>query len=187
MTFVDPLSVMLLVAGMSTLLLAIYALMSVRNKKGLANLAVPMFAFGLFDFISGFLMSFAWPMPGAYNMLFGDAQLVLGLLMLIGGYMVYKNMDLKILTVFGFFFGIYLAVEAAAIPAFGLESGINFLPAFGLYVFAALSALFSPLVYVGSKNQKYAYYFLFALLIITTFLLFFIGYTSIYEHLGSPP
>ena len=116
MTFVDPLSVMLLVAGMSTLLLAIYALMSVRSKKGLANLAVPMFAFGLFNFISGFLMSFAWPMPGAYNILFGDAQLVLGLLMLMGGYMVYKNMDLKILTVFGFFFGIYLAVVSMMAP-----------------------------------------------------------------------
>ncbi|MCL4411540.1 DUF981 family protein [Candidatus Marsarchaeota archaeon] len=188
MAFVDPLAVMLLVAGLSTLLLAIYAFMFARGKKGLANLAVPMFVLGMFNFISGFFLSFAWPMPGAYNMLFGDAQLVLGLLMLMGGYMLYKNIDIKILTIFGFFFGIYLAMQAVAIPAFGLESGANFLPAFGLYVFAALSGIFSPLVYTSSKSGlKYAYYFLFALLIITTFLLLFIGYTAIYEHLGSPP
>ena len=188
MAFVDSLSVMLLAAGASTLLLAIYALMAARNKKGIANLAVPMFVFGLFNFVSGFYMSFAWPLPAAYNILFGDAQLFLGLLMLMGGYMLYKNMDLKVLTIFGFFFGIYLAMQAAAIPAFGLEAGSHFLPSFGLYVFAALSALFSPLVYVKGKNSmKYAYYFLFALLIITTLLLLFLGYSSVYEHLGSPP
>ena len=188
MTFVDPLSVMLLAAGASTLLLAIYAFMAARNKKGLNTLAVPAFVFGLFNFVSGFYMSFAWPMPGAFNMLFGDAQLFLGLLMIMGGYMLYKNIDLKVLTIFGFFFGIYLAVQAAGMASFGLETGSHFLPAFGLYVFAALSALFSPLAYVkGKSSMRYAYYFLFALLIITTLLLLFLGYTSIYEHLGSPP
>ena len=51
-------------------------------------------------------MSFKWPLHPVYNMLFGDPLLFLGLLMVMGGYMLYKNMNLKVLSIFGFFLGI---------------------------------------------------------------------------------
>jgi putative membrane protein len=188
MVFIDSLSVTLLLLGFSSLTISLYFFLSARGKKDISALIVLAFIFGLFDSISGFIMSFTWPLPGAYNMLFGDPLLVLGLIMVAGAYMLYKKIDAKILSIFGFLLGVYLAVCAAGIVNFNLETGVNFLPAFGLYVMSALSALFSPLVYINAKNRKkYVYYFLFALLVITSFVAFFLGYTSIYKHLQSPP
>ncbi|MEM3820165.1 MAG: DUF981 family protein [Candidatus Micrarchaeaceae archaeon] len=196
MVFVDSLTVMLLSLGLSSLVLALYFLGKAANKKWLAELVVPGFALGFFDFISGFVMSFQWPLPGAYNMLFGDPLLMLGLIMMAGAYMLHKNMNPRVLSLFGFFLGIYMAVELAGMIAFKLEGPVSFalsssnhfVTAFGLYLFATLSALFSPIVFMDAKGDgRYAYYLLFILLIIVAFMAFFIGYGGIYEHLGSPP
>ncbi|MEM3227351.1 MAG: DUF981 family protein [Candidatus Micrarchaeaceae archaeon] len=188
MVYVDPLTVMLLSLGLSSLFLALYLLGKGMSKKWINSLVAPIFTLGFFNFVSGFLMSFLWPLPGAYNMLFGDPLLFLGLIMMVGTYMHSKNISINSLSIIGFFLGIYLAVEAAGMSTFNLESGVHFLPAFGLYVFAALAGIFSPLVYANPKGSgRYGYYFLFALLIITAFLAFLIGYTGIYAHLGSPP
>ncbi|MCL5102451.1 MAG: DUF981 family protein [Candidatus Marsarchaeota archaeon] len=186
--FVDSLAVMLLALGSSASLLALYFLYAVKQKKSIGNLAVPMMGFGLFDFASGFLMSFTWPLPPAYNMLFGDPMLFLGMLMTIGGYMLYRNMDLRILSVFGFFLGIYILVEAVAIPSFGLETGADLISAMGLFVVSGAAAILSPLVYLNPKGDgKWAYYLLAALLILAAFAALFIGYAGIYGHLKSPP
>ncbi len=188
MAFVDSLAVMLLGVGISSVLIAIYMIMVAMGKKQLSQIAVPAIVLGIFDAVSGFYMSFAWPLPGAYNMLFGDPMLFLGLLLVMGGYMLYKNIDIKLLSIPGALFGIYVLIEAAAIVGSHLESGVDLLSAMGLYVFAGLSALLSPLVYAGVKgNGKYAYYFLALLLVITAFMALFIGYAAIYAHLASPP
>jgi len=58
--------------------------------------------------------------------------------------------------------------------------------ALGLYGFSALSALFSPLVYLSPKNHKSAYYLLAGLLILAAFFAILIGSTGIYMHLVFP-
>ncbi|MGC8694145.1 MAG: DUF981 family protein [Candidatus Micrarchaeia archaeon] len=189
MVFVDPLTIMLVAVAASASLIAVYFVKAAKGKR-VDNLIVPGFVMGFFDFISGFFMSFLWPFPGAlsaYNMLFGDPMLFLGLIMMSAAVMYYKKMDIKILSMFGLFIGIYMLVETYAIAALSLEKGIDFLPSFGFYLFSSLAAIFSPLVYVNSKENKYAYYFLACLFIIAALLALFIGANGIYEHLASPP
>ena len=188
MAFVDSLAVMLLGVGISSVLIAIYMIMIAMGKKQIPQLAVPAIVLGIFDAVSGFYVSFAWPLPGAYNMLFGDPMLFLGLFMVMGGYMLYRNIDIKLLSIPGALFGIYVLIEAVAIVTLHLESGADLLPAFGLYGLAGISALLSPLVYSGTKgNGKYAYYLLALLLVLTAFMALLIGYGAIYSHLASPP
>ena len=188
MVFVDSLAVMLLGVGVSSVLIAMYMIMVAMGKKQLSQIAVPAMVLGIFDAVSGFYISFAWPLPAAYNMLFGDPMLFLGLFMVMGGYMLYKNIDIKLLSIPGALFGIYMLVEMVAIFTLHLESGQDLLPSLGLYGFAGLSALLSPLVYSGVKgNGKYAYYLLALLLILTAFIALIIGYGAIYSHLASPP
>ncbi len=188
MAFIDSLAVMLLLTGLSALVLAFYVFLSLKGKKDLSVLVVPTFIFGIFDAVSGFVMSFTWPLPGAYNMLFGDPLLVLGLILIAGAFMIYKKMDVRILSIFAVFLGIYIAISAAAMYNFHLERGIDLISALGFYIAAALSAIFSPLVYINAKSSgKYAYWFLFALLIVTAFAALFIGYNAIYSHLQLPP
>ncbi|MGC9190787.1 MAG: DUF981 family protein [Candidatus Micrarchaeia archaeon] len=191
MVFVDPLTIMLVAVAASAGLIAMYLVKAARGSKSFIELAVPSMVIGAFDFVSGFFMSFGWPFPGpmsAYNMLFGDPMLFLGLIMVAGGYMLYKGIDIKVLSYFGFLLGIYLFVESYAMVAFKLESGQYFLPAFSFYLLSALVAFLSPLMYMNpKKGGKSVYYFMTLLLVLVAFLALFIGSAGIYGHLASPP
>ncbi|MGC8730238.1 MAG: DUF981 family protein [Candidatus Micrarchaeia archaeon] len=187
MPFIDTLAVMLLSLGISTAILAAYFLMNALGRREIKNLYAPMFVFGAFDAISGGIMSFTWPLPGAYNMLFGDPLLMLGLIMIAGAYMLAKEMNVGILSVAGVFLGIYLAVESAGIVNFKLESGDNLSAALGLYVLSAVAGIISPVAMLNAKKRKRAYYLMFAILALITLVALFIGYLGIYEHLASPP
>ncbi len=185
--FVDYLSVMLLSLGASAAYLAWYIWSLGKTAKGKQELAVPIFALGVFNAIGGFTMSFTWPLPGGYNMLFGDPLLFLGLLMIAGAYMLRKNISLKSLAMPGFLLGVYILVGAGAIVGYTLEPGIHFLPSFSLYLFAGLSGIISPITaYLSPKGSgKYAYYLLIALLVLTAIAALFLAYTAFYEHIGS--
>ncbi len=185
-TFIDPLTVMLLSLGMSALLLALYYFKVGSGKKDISSLVVPAFILGLFNAVSGFLMSFTWPLPGSYNMLFGDPLLVLGLLMIAGSYMISKGMDVKVLSLLGFLLGVYLIVGMIGITQFGMESGNDWLTATGLYAFSMLAAIFSPILYLKPKGSgKYAYYFEVFLLVVVMLFALLIGYMGLDEHLGA--
>lgn len=185
-TFIDPLTVMLLSLGMSALLLALYYFRVGSGKKDISSLVVPAFILGLFNAVSGFLMSFTWPLPGSYNMLFGDPLLVLGLLMIAGSYMISKGMDVKALSLLGFLLGIYLLVGMIGITQFHMETGNDWLTATGLYAFSMLAAIFSPILYLKPKgSNRYAYYFEVFLLVVVMLLALLIGYMGFYEHLGA--
>ena len=185
-TFIDPLTVMLLSLGMSALLLALYYFKVGSGKKDISSLVVPAFILGLFNAVSGFLMSFTWPLPGSYNMLFGDPLLVLGLLMIAGSYMISKGMDVKALSLLGFLLGIYLLVGMIGITRFNMETGNDWLTATGLYGFSMLAAIFSPILYLKPKgSNRYAYYFEVFLLVVVMLLALLIGYMGFYEHLGA--
>ena len=190
MAFVDPLAVMLLAAGASAAIIALYFIMVVKQKKNIQGLAVPMLMLGIFNAVSGFIMSFGWPLPGAYNILFGDPILFLGIIMVSAAIMIFKNMDFKVLSVLGFLLGIYVLIEAFGIISIpGLETGLDKVLAVGFYVFAGLSALLSPMIYLNPKTQrgKYAYCLLAALLILTALAALVIGYGAVYSHLLAPP
>ncbi len=185
-TFIDPLTVMLLSLGMSALLLALYYFKVGSGKKDISSLVVPVFILGLFNAVSGFLMSFTWPLLGSYNILFGDPLLVLGLLMIAGSYMISKGMDVKVLSLLGFLLGIYLIVGMIGITQFNLESGNDWLTATGLYGFSMLAAIFSPVLYLKPKGSgKYAYYFEVFLLVVVMLFALLIGYMGLDEHLGA--
>lgn len=184
--FIDSLAIMLIGLGAGILLVALHVLFTVRNKIEISKekLALPAMAIGFFDFISGFIMAFTWPLPGGYNMLFGDPLLLFGLLLLTGGYMVYKGKDPSMMTILSFFLGIYVILGGYAMMAYGLETGANFLPAFGLYMSSGIAALISPLLLVKPAGAfKALYYIEFVLLILAAFIAFFIGYNALLHHL----
>ena len=184
--FIDYLAVMLLSLGVSAAYLAWFVYNLGRTGKTMPELVVPMFALGFFNAIGGFALSFTWPLPAGYNMLFGDPLLFLGLLMIAGAYMVRKNISIKNLAMPGFLLGIYILVGAAAIVGYNLEPGSHFIPAFGLYLVAGLSGLFSPVLYLKAKGAgRYVYYIPAALLILTAIAALFLAYTALYAHIGT--
>ncbi|MEM3781496.1 MAG: DUF981 family protein [Candidatus Micrarchaeaceae archaeon] len=186
--FVDSLAVMLLGVAASLVFIAYYLLANLEGKRTFSELAMPAFFLGVFDFASGFYISFFWPLPAAYNMLFGDPMLMLGLIMLSGSYAIYRGISAKPVSLLGFMLGIYLLAESYGIYAFSLEPSQDMAVALSFYLVSSAAALLSPIVYLNPKGKgKAAHYLLTAIVIIAAFISIFLASASIISHLGAPP
>ncbi|BAB60415.1 hypothetical protein [Thermoplasma volcanium GSS1] len=182
--FIDPLAVMLLGLGMGTALGAAYFLAHGLNKRdAVKSLVVPAFGVGFFDFVSGFIMSFTWPLPSSYNMLFGDPLLMFGLILMMSSYMEYRGFDLRFNSILLLFLGIYVLVASAGIVHYKLETGDDLLSSMGLYILDGIAAVLAPIMYIKPENGKYLYLLEFIILLLGTFVALFIGYEAIWGHL----
>lgn len=196
MPFVDPLTVMLMGLASGTAIGAFYYFFSARGAyEQVRALVFPAAGVGMFDFISGFYMSFAWPFPGtvaAYNMLFGDPLLLFGLFLMIAAVMGYKDPKKLHMGIFPFlvlFLGAYVLVGAYSIVQLSLESGNDLITALGLYVFDGIGAVLSPIMYLNPEksSSKYLYYLQWIILGIGTVFALVIGLMGLNGHLASPP
>ena len=194
--FVDPLAIMLIGLAMGTGIGAFYFYYAARGQKDqIESLVYPAVGIGLFDFMSGFYMSFAWPMKTfgtPYNMLFGDPLLMFGLLLIIGAVMVHKNVKLGIMPLLSVLLGIYVLDGAYSISALKLETGQDYITSMGLYIFDAIGAILVPIAYFKPEEGKsgavkYMYYVEWIILGIGTIFALIIGYLALYGHLHSPP
>ena len=194
--FVDPLAIMLIGLAMGTGIGAFYFFFAARgSKEQLMSLVYPAIGIGVFDFMSGFYMSLAWPMTSfgtRYNMLFGDPLLMFGLLLIIGAIMIQKNVKLGIMPLLSVILGIYVLDGAYSINALKLESGQNYITAMGLFIFDAIGAILVPIAYFKPEEGKrgivkYMYYIEWIILGIGTIFALVIGYLALYGHLQSPP
>jgi putative membrane protein len=196
MPFVDPLAVMLIGLAMSTLIGAFYFFFSARgNFEHVRSLVIPAIVVGIFDAISGFEMSFAWPFPGgvaAYNMLFGDPLLLAGLVLIMAGVIGYRDPEhthWNILPLLILLVGIYTLVGAYSIVQLKLESGNNLVTAMGLYLFDGIGAVLAPIMYLRPTKgaSKWLYYLEWIILGVGTVFALVIGYMALNGHLASPP
>lgn len=196
MPFVDPLTVMLIGLAAGTAIGGFYFFFAARGStEHVKALVFPAAGVGIFNFISGFYMSFAWPFPGgvaAYNMLFGDPLLLFGLFLMIGaaiGYKDPKGFRFGIYPLLILLVGIYVLVGAYSIVQLNLESGTDLITALGLYIFDGVGAVLAPIMYLNPEkaSNKYLYYIEWLILGIGTVFALVISYMGLNEHLASPP
>ncbi|MGC8497162.1 MAG: DUF981 family protein [Thermoplasmata archaeon] len=184
--FIDSLAIMLIGLGSGTFLVALYFLYSALGKTEWIReqLVIPTIGVGFFDFISGYEMSFTWPLPAGYNMLFGDPLLFLGILLVVGAIMVYKKMNPASLSFLSVILGIYVLVGAYSIFTYKLETGNDLISSMGLYIVDGIAALLAPILIIKPSGVgKTLYYLEFVLLILGTLAALFIGYNALPEHL----
>ena len=196
--FIDPLAIMLIGLSMGTAIGAFYFFFAARKEfDQIKALVVPAIGVGLFDFISGFYMSFFWPMNApyaySYNMLFGDPLLMFGLLLLIAAFMGYKeqeNVKPGIFPLMLSVLGIYVLDGGYSIWSLNLEPIFdNFVMAMGLFIFDGVGALLGPILYLrpDTEAKKMIYYLEWIILGIGTVFALVLGYLALNSHLASPP
>ncbi|MHB1470677.1 MAG: DUF981 family protein [Thermoplasmataceae archaeon] len=184
--FIDSLAIMLIGLGSGTFLGSLFFLFSAMGKFEAMKeqLVVPAFVIGMFDLISGYEMSFTWPLPSGYNMLFGDPLLFFGLLLVAASVMVYKNMKVSSLSILFVILGIYVLTGAGSILTYHLESGNNLISAMGLFIIDGVAAILAPVVTMKPAGPgKFVYYLEFVLLVLGSLLALFIGYLALPGHL----
>ncbi len=87
---------------------------------------------GLIAAITGFTMTFTWPLPSPYNIAFGEMSVLLGLIYLGAGLSIAQKWDLMPVCVYAIFAGIAAIVVGARFINLGLSnfpllSGIGFI------------------------------------------------------------
>jgi putative membrane protein len=129
--FIDYVTLMLLNAAIGFFLLACY----LSRESNLYDQAKWAPAFGLTGFISlisGFRMIWTWPLPGAYNIPYGEMSVLFGGLLLAAAVSMAKGWDLKPLGIYGLFAGIASVVVGAQFIRLGLSktpmlAGVGFI------------------------------------------------------------
>lgn len=151
--FIDYLTLVLLdlVAG---LILVAWFLFKGIDEKDHRAYAAPFFGVGLIALVTGFHISLTWPMPGAYNIAFGDTTVLLGVTLLITAISLWKEWDLFPASIIAFFGGIDSVINGVRIFNLGytqtpLLSGIGF-------VLAGLAGVLSAPYLLWLRKSKVA-------------------------------
>jgi putative membrane protein len=169
-----------LVAGTALLAYYIYAGMDAKDQR---PYAAGFGVVGLLGIILGLTLTFTWPLPGSYNIGYGEATTLFGAVFLGAAIALSQGWDLIPVAIYGFFAGVDAVIVGIRIISLGLTkepilSGIGFIMA-GLG-----GVLAAPLLSLLKKNK--AFRLIAALVVLVTALLWAVTfYTSLWGHLAS--
>ena len=117
--FIDYVGLMLVNSAAGFFVLAGFL---ARKEEELVEPWAPAFALtGLIALTTGFRMTFTWPLPGSYNVAFGELSVLFGGLMLAAAWPLAKGLDLKPLACYGFFAGLVAIVVGVQFLRLGLS------------------------------------------------------------------
>jgi putative membrane protein len=149
--FIDFLTVLMinLAAGIALLALFVYRGITAEDTRAYA---AGFGVVGLIAFLGGGYMAITWPLPGSYNIAFGESTLLFGAVFLGTALALAKGWDLLPISVYAFFAGVYALVVGFRIISLGITktpliSGLGFIGA-GLGGITA-----GPLLTLVKKNQ----------------------------------
>lgn len=180
--FIDYLTVLMINLAAGTALLAYFILKGLTSEDN-RSYAAGFGVVGLVAFIGGLQMIFSWPLPGSYNIAFGESTLLFGAVFLGAALALAKGWDLTPISIYAFFAGVYAVVVGLRIIDLPLTkapvlSGIGFILA-GLGGIAA-----APGLTLLKKNQTFRYLAA-ALLLVTSIFWAFTFYNALWGHLES--
>lgn len=129
--FVDYLTLIMitLLAGLGLLAHYLYAGMSGEDER---SYAAGFGIVGVVGLILGLHMVFTWPLPGSYNIIFGEVTVLLGSVFLAAGVALGAGWSLQPVTIYAFFAGLYAVIGGARMISLGLTrepllSGLGFI------------------------------------------------------------
>lgn len=180
--FIDFLTVLMINLAAGTALLAYFILKGIPaedNKAFAAGFGVV----GLIAFLGGLMMSFNWPLPGSYNIAFGESTLLFGGVFLGAALALAKGWDLMPVSIYAFFAGVEAVLVGVRIIDLGLTrsplaSGIGFILA-GVGGVAA-----APGMGLLKKSKTFRYLAAGVLLIVSLFWAYTF-YNALWGHLES--
>ena len=180
--FIDYLTLIMinLVAGTALLAYYIYAGMDAKDQRPYAT---GFGIVGLLGVILGLTLTFTWPLPGSYNIGYGEATTLFGAVFLGAAIALSQGWDLMPVAIYGFFAGVDAVIVGTRIISLDLTkepilSGIGFIMA-GLG-----GVLAAPLLGLLKKSKTFR--IIAALVVLVTALLWAVTfYTSLWGHLAS--
>lgn len=139
--FIDYLTLIMINLVGGTALLAYYIFKGMDDKDQ-RPYAAGFGIVGLLGVILGLMLSFTWPLPGSYNIGYGETTTLFGAVFLAAGIALSQNWDLMPVAIYGFFAGVDAVLVGTRIISLGLTqepliAGVGFILAGLGGVFAA--------------------------------------------------
>lgn len=142
----------------------------------------PVFAIvGFVAVITGFVMSFTWPLPYPYNIAFGELSVLFGFLYLAAAVSLVKSWNLMPICIYAFFAGLTAVVVGVRF----IDLGLSQTPVFSGtgFMLTGLTGILMPLLLL--YKDKKIIRFLGALLPLSAaFIWAWIGYFAYWFHLA---
>lgn len=141
----------------------------------------PFLAVGLVQLATGLHMIFRWPLPGSYNIAFGETSVFFGIIFLVGALALWMGWDPLSVGIYAVFPGLEAIVVGVSILTLGLTrtpmlSGVGF-------ILSGLVAVALPVVIWLHQNRPLRY--VAALVAIAAGLIWaFEGYLAVWEHMS---
>jgi len=160
-----------------------------ENRNVGKGLGIALGITAFYIFLTGISISFGWHFSGVYNVLFGGAASLAGLVLLTAAIAFYFGKGFQAATYFGFIVGLYLLVDAIAIYS-TINSTTSMLTndpmkSTLLYLAPAVVLLYSPVAaHIKSKYARWVFGIL-AFALGVAWLYF--AYSTTLSHLGAFP
>ena len=149
--FIDYLTLVMvnLVAGTVLLAYYVYFGMDAQDQK---PYSVGFFMVGLMEVILGLGLSFNWPLPGSYNIAYGEATTLFGTVFLGAGIALSQGWDLMPMAIYAFFAGLDAIVVGIRIISLNLTQE-PLLAGVGFIVAGLGGVLAAPTLRMLKKNK----------------------------------
>lgn len=179
--FMDYVTIMLVNMAAGFFVLAAFLCRWPRGEEQ-KSWAPVFFLTGFVAVAFGLHMSFLWPLPGAYNIAFGEMSVLFGGLFLAAAYSAAKSSDLKPLGIYSFFAGLAAALIGVQFIRLGmtktpLVSGAGF-------ILSGMAGMLALPVLAGAQ-MKWLRRVSGAVLALTGLLWARMGYSAYWDHLVS--
>ena len=178
--FIDYVSLMLinLAAGLALLAAYVYfGLGSSNQKRWIPGFGVV----GAITLVTGLHMTFTWPIPGSFNIAFGETTALFGILFVGTSLTLAMGWELLTLGIYGFFAGLVSLVIGLRFINLGLTpiavpAGIGF-------ILVGLGGIFSALT-LSPKAPRFLRVIGSIVLIVAALIFAFIGLSAYWAHLA---
>ena len=179
--FVNYLTLMLISVAAGEVFLAAYLWRGIEDddqKRWALAFALP----GLILLLTGLHMTLTWPLPGAYNIAFGEPALLFGILLLGAAWALIKGWDLLPVAAYGFFAGLATLFVSWSIVDYGMTrnptlSGLA-------YALTGLAGVLAWPVLAFFRDNRTVRILGVLVLLAAAFLFAFTGYSAYHGHLA---
>jgi len=180
--FIDYLTLIMINMVAGTAILAYYLWKGI-DEKDQRPYAAAFFGVGLLSLITGLHLSFTWPLPGSYNVGYGDTTTLFGVVFLITAIALWQGWDLAPVAFYSFFAGIDALIVGFRI--FSLQLTKEPLMSAVGFILAGLGGLGALPFFMWFRNNRMVRMAGVLLLVVTALLWAVTFYGSLWGHLDS--
>lgn len=180
--FIDYLTLIMINMVAGTFLLAYYLWRGIEEADQ-RPYAAAFFGVGLLALITGLHLSFNWPLPGSYNVGYGEATTLFGIVFLITAISLWNGWNLLPVAIYAFFAGVDAVVVGVRI--FSLQLTKEPLLSAAGFILAGLGGLGAAPFFLWFRNNRTVRLLGAGLLVLTRLLWAVTFYGALWNHMES--